>query len=204
MGRLLLEISQKSIKMKLAGLVAAVSASPAAWITQNWWNEAVEVYNYASANPTEFSAAVNSVGDAAYAPLFSFCGGVDGVVDSDELTSCAAKIAGFVEMSETSQNFLYNFDEFKIGIGAFAATNARVVIDAYDVNADGILSGSELSAWKSQVESTGSKWGWSVSDSKRGALQAAYADAQLDGDFNTCSMAEIARFELMAANVFLH
>ena len=183
--------------MKLAGLVAAVSASPAAWITQNWWNEAVEVYNYASANPTEFSAAVNSVGDAAYAPLFSFCGGVDGVVDSDELTSCAAKIAGFVEMSETSQNFLYNFgakywgildwdnsgslnfDEFKIGIGAFAATNARVVIDAYDVNADGILSGSELSAWKSQVESTGSKWGWSVSDSKRGALQAAYADAQV-------------------------
>merc|ERR1712071_100553 len=43
-----------------------------------------------------------------------------------------------------------NFDEFKIGIGAFAATNARVVIDAYDVNADGILSGSELSAWKTR------------------------------------------------------
>jgi hypothetical protein len=183
--------------MKLAGLVAAVSASPAQWITQNWWNEAVNVYNYASANPESFSAAVNSVGDAAYQPLFSFCGGVDGVVDSDELTTCAAQIAGFVEMSETSQNYLYsfgakywnildwdqsgslNFDEFKIGIGAFAATNARVVIDAYDNNADGILSGSELSTWKSQVLSTGNKWGWSVSDSQWGALQAAYADAQV-------------------------
>lgn len=125
-------------------------------------------------------------------------------------------------MSDASQNYLYNFgakywnildwdqsgsldfSEFKMGIGAFAATNARVVIDAYDANADGILSGSEVTAWKNQVLSTGSKWGWSVSDAQWGALQAAYANAQLDGDVNTCSMAEIARFELYAANVFLH
>ena len=183
--------------MKLAGLVAAVSASPAAWITQNWWNEAVNVYEYASANPSAFGEAVNSAGDAAYGPLFSFCGGADGSVDASELTTCGAQIAGFVGMSDASQNYLYNFgakywnildwdmsgsldfQEFKWGMGALAATNALVVIDAYDSNADGLLSGSELTAWKSQFVSTASNWGWSVSDDKVSALKAAYAGAQV-------------------------
>merc|ERR1712037_302376 len=91
-----------------------------------------------------------------------------------------------------------DFQEFKWGMGALAATNALVVSDA-----DGLLSGSELTAWKSQFVSTASNWGWSVSDDKVSALKAAYAGAQLDGDFNTASLAEIARFELNAANVFL-
>ena len=183
--------------MKLLGLVAAATASPVAWVTENWWNEAINVYNFAVNNPTEFADAVNSVGAATYEPLFNFCGGVDGSIDSNELTTCAAKIANFVQMSDASQNYLYDFgakywdvvdynssgdldfEEFKLAIGAFAATNARVVVNAYDSNGDNILSGAELTAWKDQVFSTGANWGWSLSDAQYAALQAAYADAQV-------------------------
>merc|ERR1712032_1420319 len=187
-----LEIFPKNIKklknMKLFGLVAAATASPLQWAANTWWNEALNVYDFAANNPGAFSAA---------------------------------DIANYVGMSQESQNFVYNFaskywnvvdtdangaldfEEYKLAIGAFAATNARVVIDAYDNNNDGQLSGNELTAWKNQAETAFSNWDWSVDGQTYAALQAAYANAQTDGDWNTCSMIEIARFQLNAGNVFL-
>lgn len=185
------------------------------------WNEALNVYDFASNNPAAFSEAVNSVGDASYQPSFNYCGGNDGVVSAQELTVCAADIANYVGMSAEHQAFVYqfaskywnvvdtdgngalDFEEYKLAIGAFAATNARVVIDAYDNNGDGQLSGDELTAWKNQAVTAFSNWDWSVDGQTFAALQAAYANAQTDGDWNTCSMLEIARFQLNAGNVFL-
>ena len=185
------------------------------------WNEANNVYDFAINNPVAFRDAVNSVGDAAYTPSFQYCGGNDGIVSSQELTVCAAEIAEYVGMSDASQNYIYNFavqywdivdtdangaldfDEYKLAIGALAATNARVVIAAYDNNGDGQLAGPELTTWKNQAIQAFGNWGWSVDGNTYAALQAAYANAQIDGDFNTCSMLEIARFQLNAGNVFL-
>merc|ERR1712037_266954 len=167
-------------------------------------------YDFAANNPGAFSAAVNSIGDASYEPSFVYCGGNDGVVSAKELTVCAADIANYVGMSQESRNVVdtdangaLDFEEYKLAIGAFAATNARVVIDAYDNNNDGQLSGNELTAWKNQAETAFSNWDWSVDGQTYAALQAAYANAQTDGDWNTCSMIEIARFQLNAGNVFL-
>ena len=185
------------------------------------WNEANSVYEFAVNQPGAFSDAVNSVGDASYQPSFNYCGGNDGVVSAQELTVCAADIANYAGMSAEHQSFVYqfaskywdvvdtdgngalDFEEYKLAIGALAATNARVVIDAYDNNADGQLSGDELTAWKNQAVSAFSSWDWSVNGQTYAALQAAYANAQTDGDWNTCSMIEIARFQLNAGNVFL-
>ena len=181
----------------------------------------MNVYDFAANNPGAFSAAVNSVGDASYEPSFVYCGGNDGVVSAKELTVCAADIANYVGMSQESQNFVYNFaskywnvvdidgngaldfEEYKIAIGAFAATNALVAIAAYDSNGDGKLSGDELTTMQNQAATTFTNWGWSVDETTFAALKDAYADAQIDDDFNTCSMIEFARFQLKAANVFL-
>ena len=52
--------------MKFAALIAAASAGPTdpqQWFIEEWWRQAVGVFNFASSNWSNFAAAVNSVSD---------------------------------------------------------------------------------------------------------------------------------------------
>ena len=99
-------------------------------------------------------------------------------------------------MSEASQGFLYNFgakywnvvdqdgsgslsyDEYKYTMAAFAATDAQVILKGFDSNTDGILSGSELSSFRSFVSGALASNNWNPSASDVGAIKAAWANAQ--------------------------
>ena len=48
--------------MKVAALLAATaSANPTQFIMDNWWKEAVNVFNFASGNWDQFSSTVDTV-----------------------------------------------------------------------------------------------------------------------------------------------
>merc|ERR1712160_8458 len=104
-------------------------------------NQALRTIMKVFATILAFDAVVAKQDNAAYTPLWTFCGGADGAITSYELVACGAKMANFCGMSEGSQNYVYNFGEkywgvgdadgsgdfsfveFKTAISAFAATN---------------------------------------------------------------------------------
>ena len=111
------------------------------------WNEAVNVFNFSNDNWEQFAAAVDSVDDAEWQPLWDFCNAnADNEITGEELTQCAASAAEYVGMSEATQSFLYdfgvkywnvvdqdgsgglNYDEYKYTMGGFAAVDARVIL----------------------------------------------------------------------------
>ena len=124
-------------------------------------------------------------------------------------------------MSDAALNYVYNFAsmywnvvdidangaldfrEYKRALYAFVETNARFVIAAYDTNGDRQLSGPELNQWKKFSFQAISDWGVSTDGDTYAALEAAYAWAQINGDLNTCTIIEIARFQLNVGNAFL-
>ena len=89
-------------------------------------------------------------------------GNGDDLISGDELTECGKKAADFVGISDSSQEFLYNFgvkywhivdgdengsldfDEFRFTMAAFAVTDAGVALAAYDKNDNSILDEEEL------------------------------------------------------------
>merc|ERR1712002_147869 len=201
-------------KMKLSvALFAAAQASPTQWMVDQWWNEAVDVFNFSNNNWAAFSNAVDSVDDSQWQPLWNFCNN-DGndELSSAELISCGARAANYLGMPETHQNFLYqfaskywgvvdqdgsgslNYDEFRYTLGGFAATDARVVMWGFDQDKNGVLDSNELRAWKSYVRNELSGLGWNPSSDQQAQMMAAWSSAQNDGDDSTANMAEVAHF----------
>merc|ERR1711931_565179 len=215
------KLKPRSQKMKLATVLAA-TASVSSYIAENWWNEAVNVFNFAQANWDQFAAAVNSVSDSQWKPLWTFCNSNgDATISSDELTACASQAANYVGMSDTTQNFLYdfgvkywsvvdadkdgalNYDEYKYTMAAFAAVDARVILGAFDSDSNGILTGQELTALRSFVTSALTSNSWNPSADDINAVKAAWANAQVDGDDNSASMIELSKFIIGTWNVLL-
>jgi dihydroorotase len=148
-----------------ACVIAACAANPTQWLMDTWWAEANKVYSFASTDYASFAAVVDSAPSAIFKPAFEFCGGKNGVVSATDLVSCGGKIATFAGVSAGSQNFLYDFgakyynlvdaentgvisfEKFKMVVGALAATNARVVMDACDEDKNGVLAGDEINKW---------------------------------------------------------
>ena len=100
--------------MKLAALLAASAAAhhdnDMDHLMEQWWTEAVNVFNFASGNWAQFAGAVDSVPDSNWQPLWGFCNpNGDGEVTTAELSECGAKAAAWAGMSEDSQNFIYQF-----------------------------------------------------------------------------------------------
>merc|ERR1712157_286461 len=187
------------------------------WIMEHWWQNANKVYDYVAANHDQFMGAVSAESDRI-APLLSFCGGDDGVVTDAELTACGKNIADYVGMTEGSQNYLYDFarrhwnvidmdsngelnvHEFQMAIGGLAATNALTVLEAFDTDQNGALTGAEIEAYYQQAVNMAQSWGYTVSDDKWAKIKAKYEAKMADGKL---SMIDIALFELDCANVFL-
>merc|ERR1711887_425452 len=85
--------------MKVAAILAATaSANPTQFIMDNWWKEAVNVFNFASGNWDQFSSTVDTIPSEYWDPLWAFCNGDgDSEVTSAELTACGAKAAAWAD-----------------------------------------------------------------------------------------------------------
>lgn len=185
--------------MKVAAAMIALAQANPAWLIENWWESAQEVYSWASANPQDFKAAAMSMGNR-YDALWNFCN-ADGSdeVSGAEFTACAAAAANHFGMKDSTKGYLYDFgvkywdvidrdgsgafseNEFKGGIAAFVGTNAKVLLKAYDANEDGVLSGDELTAWRSNFLARANKFGVDLTADKVEAMTAAWNDAQVAG-----------------------
>merc|ERR1712156_418396 len=179
-------------KMKLSvALFAAAQANPTQWMVDQWWNEAVDVFNFSNNNWAAFSKAVNSVDDSQWQPLWNFCNADgDAELSSTELTSCGPRAANYLGMPQAHQNFLYNFagkywsvidqdgsgglnyDEYRYTFGGFAATDAGVILAGFDADSNGKL------------------------DATIQCLSNAWANADQNGNQSDATRQEIALFTL--------
>lgn len=95
-----------------------------------------------------------------------------------------------------------DFVEFKTAISALAASNALLAIRAFDEDGNGALTTDEINKMHNMVMSTGSSWGYKLTDGQMAALKSAYNQAT--NNDGMASMMEIAQFEILAGNVFLN
>merc|ERR1711887_480881 len=191
-------------RMKFAALIAT-AATDKSWLVENWWNEAVNVFTFASQDWASFAAAANTVSEAEWKPLYNYCNtNGDGSISAAELTTCAGEIANYIGVSDQSQNFLYDFGvEYKYTMAGFAAADARVLLKAFDSNNNGKLEGGELTAAKQYVTGMLTSNSWNPSAADIAGVRAAWANAQVDGNDNTASTVELARFLVGTWNVVL-
>merc|ERR1712168_1507597 len=161
-----IEISpKKTRKMKLSvALFAAAQANPTEWMVNQWWEQAVQVFNFSANNWSSFSAAVDSVDDSQWQPLWQFCN-ADGsaALSSDELTTCGARAANYLGVIDQDNSGDLSYDEYRYAFGGFAATDAGVIMAAFDNNSNGVLDAEELSNWKSTIQNLMNQWGWNPS-----------------------------------------
>merc|ERR1711990_89164 len=185
------KITKKQKSSKYFALAAAVAANPSSFIAENWWNEAVNVFNFSNENWEQFASAVDSIDDSQWQPLWGFCNADgDSEITGEELTNCAAAAAEYVGMSEATQSFLYDF-----GVKSW---------DTVDQDGSGgLVEGDELTNWKNFVKGQLAENGWNPSEDSLNGMKAAWANAQVDGDDNSASMLELARFVVGAWNVLL-
>jgi len=211
----------QKMKLSIACLAACATAeSHMEWFVREWWNEAVTVFNFANGGHwAQFKGAVDSVPESEFTPMWNYCNkNGDGELSGAELTACAAAAAAWTEMSDASQNFLYDFgvkyfdvidqdstgslsyDEYKYTIAGMAATDARVVMKAFDADQNGKLSSSELAAWKTMIEGSFAEWGWNPTAAQKACMTNAWMNADIDGDASSAVMIEVARFNLSTYN----
>merc|ERR1711962_1583302 len=163
MGEYLKTFSYKSIAMKLFAMLSVASASTASWVVDHWWGNANKVYNYVSANGDSFASGVDAAPDASFSPLFNLCdSGADGALSGDDLASCGAKIRDYLGMEEATGNL--DFSEFKYAMAGFAATNALTVLDGFDTDKNGALTGDEINAYYAEAVKIANSWGYKVTD----------------------------------------
>lgn len=145
-----------------------------------------------------------------WVPLWDFCDTDDNNdnLTVDELTVCAGKAADYFGMPDAHQNFLYNFaskywsvidtddsgclcyDEWRRALGAFAATDAGVVMAAFDSDDNGILDEEELAKWQATVEGMFESWGWEMSDDTEACIADAWAAADREYPFRKVSFSD--------------
>merc|ERR1711892_76568 len=198
--------SEKTRKMKLSLALAAMG----------------QVFNFSSNNWSSFAAAVDSVDDSQWQPLWQFCN-ADGsaALSTTELTTCGARAANYLGMPESQQNFLYKFagkyvsvidqdgsgdlsyDEFRYTFGGFAATDAGVIMALFDGDSDGKLNAEELSEWKAKIQELMAQWGWNPTSDTKACLRNAWTAANKNGNVNDATRQEIALFTLGTWNCML-
>ena len=130
-------------------------------------------------------------------PVWEFCDTDDTAesLTADELTVCAAKAADYFGMPDAHKSFLYSFaskywsvvdtdnsgclckDEWRRALGAFAATDAGVIMSAFDADDDGMLDTAELAKWQATVEGMFESWGWNPSDGVKACISDAWKAA---------------------------
>merc|ERR1712123_341755 len=80
--------SRETMKLSLA-LVAAANANQMDWMVNQWWEEAVQVFDFSNKNWAAFAGAVNAVDESQYKPLWNYCNpDGDAALTTAELTDC--------------------------------------------------------------------------------------------------------------------
>ena len=124
-------------------------------------------------------------------------------------------------MQEDHQRFLYefaakywtvvdqdgdgslNFDEFRFTLGGFAATDAGVIISAFDANKNGMLEASELTTWRSTIEGMMGQWDWNPTPEMQACFASAWKNGDQNGNLADGTRHEIALFTLGSWNCLL-
>merc|ERR1712168_864729 len=128
--------------MKVFALAAAASASTTEWMLNTWWEEAQNVFNFASNNYAQWNKAIATVPDSKFEPLWAFCNGNGGDdITGDELVACGKKAAEFAELPDAYSNYVYEFG-------------------AKYFNTNNLLDAGELKQWKQFVQSAMGSWKW--------------------------------------------
>merc|ERR1712147_571594 len=122
-----------------------MGSDPRSWLVENWWNEAVNVFNFASNNWATFAAQADKVSEAEWKPLYNYCN---------------------------------------------ADNNAK-------------LEGAELTEVKTYVTGMLTSNSWNPSAADIAGVKAAWANAQVDGNDDSASTVELARFLVGTWNVML-
>merc|ERR1712098_998671 len=78
--------------------------------------------------------------------------------------------------------------------GALSAddlTNALTILDGFDTDKNGALTGDEINAYYAEAVRIANSWGYKVTDGQWAALKTAYGQYMADGRL---SMVDLARF----------
>merc|ERR1712128_138306 len=103
--------SRETWELSLA-LVAAANANQMDWMVNQWWEEAVQVFDFSNKNWAAFAGAVNAVDESQYKPLWNYCNpDGDAALTTAELTDCGQRTGEWMGMQEDHQRFLYKFAE---------------------------------------------------------------------------------------------
>lgn len=160
--------------------------------------------------------------DSQWTPLWNFCNGNgDGLLTAAELTDCGQRTGEWFGMAQAQQNFLYdfgakywdvvdqdgddalNYDEFRYTLGGFAATDAGVIIAFFDADKNGMLEPSELTMWRSTIESMMGQWGWHPTPEQQSCFMNAWKNGDQNGNMADGTRHEIALFMLGMWNCIL-
>ena len=224
------------MKLSLA-LVAAANANQMDWMVNQWWEEAVQVFDFSNKNWAAFAGAVNAVrsffiiqflkcffkvDESQYKPLWNYCNpDGDAALTTAELTDCGQRTGEWMGMQEDHQRFLYKFaekywsvvdqnkdgalsyDEFRFTLASFAATDAGVIIAAFDSNRDGKLESGELTTWRSTMEGMMGQWDWKPTPEMQACFANAWKHGDQNGNLADGTRHEIALFTLGSWNCLL-
>ena len=81
-------------------------------------------------------------------------------------------------------------------VAGFAEIDAEMILKAFGKNADGVLDGEEIAAWRDIYKKLAPEWSWNQSEESNAVIRKAWSDSQLDGDEFTGNQDEIAPFLL--------
>merc|ERR1739848_906374 len=203
----------KIVKMKCFSLLfMTVTANDMEWFVDNWWEEAAKVFDYTNTNLEAFDNTLKSIPESKWNVLWDFAdANKDSAVTDKEFLRFADLCSSLAGNTEDMDHYAYEFirryfskvdldsngsldkREYKYTIAGFAASDARVLIKAFDTDRDGILSKSELVTLTTYFGEWMTNAHWLLSPEMEAAMNSAWVDAQIDSDPTSATVEELVK-----------